>query len=1183
MPFNQGQLEAIYQRDASILVSAPAGSGKTKILVNRIISLLQEGYNITDFLVVTFTKAAGAEMKQRLTDELNSLISSDIDDDMRQHLSLQLLNMPQAYITNFHTFCSTLLKKYGYIIHVMPGFSIIEDPQYLKEEVIKEYIDKWVQNKDIHDFLELYFPGYSLDSLSELILNIDEVSHSIDDFYQFVENIKEQYYTINTIEDWPLFSYITDIFYQETLKSMNQLIELKVYCEENDLPSFYERPEEQSKTMAARPSPFDAYYDYLDERLKYFSSSYITYDTFIRIVNTPLPKAYTMSWKDVNPKVKDQYNSLKNKILSSYNKAKKDYIEEDIDSFKEKMLLSLNAIEMLVSKDHLLDQFQQAYQMKKSQLNLLDFSDLEKYTHQLLEPQYGIIDILHQQLKEIMIDEYQDTNQIQESLIQKISTYKNPVIPIFMVGDMKQSIYRFRQADPMIFYDKYQTFSLDKNDASLTHNRRIDLIYNYRSTKTVLDSINYIFNAIMDKDIGGLDYYLDDRARLNDDPAVPKKGTSETTEILIDMYDPNSDLDKDQYEAHMVAQRIKKLVDKQYRYKDIVVLMRTTNSFLTFKKVFDIYQIPNHIVLSTGFMKANEVENMISFLKAIDNPYDDIALLSVLRQPYTCSNIDINTIARIKNSQERPLYECLLDSEDPQIMNFLETFNQLKNDSYTCSPYELLKKIYNITDYILFVSQLINGEQRTANLHMLLEVIKQQQNDTPYLHELLDTLDKSSDKSPATVALQNDNVVKFMTIHKSKGLEFPVVFVCNTQRQFNDMDTKQKLILDKQLGITIKPRAYVSTEDFGDIIVEYDHAYRHLIAKKINDDTINEEMRILYVALTRASEKLILTGVLKDYDEITHIQNQLLINNDPDIIHRPGAQNVLLYGNMRTVNNYLYWILAATLRHEQIIEDCLNIPELRSYALKLQQCHLEKYLTFPSTKEAKFKLSITNDSLIEESIPEYSYIIEPYEDSTREYYQNFVYPYNTTKEKSMAVTTLQQIADDHYLNLTDEENNTNIEATDKGTLVHLFMSYLNFKNDDISFLINQLYDEKLIDDLGRDTLIDYSDKLAGFINSDYYQMIKESKYIYKEKTFAYYDQELDQMIHGIFDLVFVYHDKIYVLDYKTDRVTPRNSEASLIKKHQVQLDYYKKVLKEMYHQDITAVVYYLQISKGVEF
>ena len=258
---------------------------------------------------------------------------------------------------------------------------------------------------------------------------------------------------------------------------------------------------------------------------------------------------------------------------------------------------------------------------------------MENYTHQLLLPEYGVVDILYHRLKEIMIDEYQDTNQIQESLIALIAQYQEPFIPLFMVGDMKQSIYRFRQADPQIFLDKYNRFSLSDEECLQSQTRRIDLVFNYRSSKIVLDSINYIFNQIMDSQIGGLEYYLDDSARLNYDYDGKEGGHQKEarerffkddmkkTEILIDIYDPASSLDKDQYEAHMVAQKILKLKEsmtldgRSVSYKDMVVLLRSTVSFLTFKKVFDQYHIPNHIVLSQGFLKANEIENMLTFFK----------------------------------------------------------------------------------------------------------------------------------------------------------------------------------------------------------------------------------------------------------------------------------------------------------------------------------------------------------------------------------------------------------------------------------------------------------------------------------------------------------------------------------------------------------------------------------------
>lgn len=1202
MPFNEGQLKAIQQRNSSILVSAPAGSGKTKILVSRIVELLKEGYEIFDFLVVTFTQAAGNEMKQRLSEELNELVASDINQELKEHLEKQIMNLPHAYITNFHGFCNVLLMKYGYLVDVMPGFEINSDPTSIKNEVLDECLEKWIQNEEIQSFLELYFPGYSLDAFKNLLLSIHELSHSIDNFYDFVEDMKQNNYDTlsSSLEDWPLFTYLKKIFYHESILALHKLIELKYYCETHDLVDFYERPDEQTEKNQALYIPFEAYYDYLDERIKALQQP-ITYETLVNLINASMPKSYNMSWKDIDPEYKKTFTKMKTDILSSYNKAAQSYLEENAEDFIQKMQISYQAIDMLVSKGKLLYQFQNAYQARKKELNQLDFSDLERYAHQLLEPQYGIVDILYHRLKEIMVDEYQDTNQIQESLLQKISQYQQPIIPLFMVGDMKQSIYRFRQADPKIFSHKYDTFSLTDKECFKTKTRRIDLVFNYRSSKIVLDSINYIFNQIMDKKIGGLEYFLDESARLNYDYVGKENNQKEyarerffkqndlATEVLIDIYNPHSTLDKDQYEAHMVAQRIiklkneMKLNDKPVEFKDIVVLMRSTTAFLTFKKVFDAYHIPNHIVLSQGFMKSNEIENMIAFLKAINNPYDDLSLMSVLKQPYSISYIDMETIAKLRiNNQDISLYECLLTSHDTKIISFLEVFAELKQYSYQHSPYDLLKKIYEKTEYPLFVTHLINGAQRKANLDLLLEIIAQLQNNTPYLKELIEVLEHSSDYAPAQVSSET-NAVEFMTIHKSKGLEFPITFVCQMHKQFNTQDSKERIMIDKQLGIAMKPRIKTSTKNLQDITVEYENCYRNMIARNQLDESINEEMRILYVALTRASQKLILTGVIKSIDEITTLQERLLVNEDPDISHRPNARTILLYDRMRKTNNYLTWVLSSILRHPQVIEQCLKIDELRLRAQKLKAYHFEKQMTFDSTEHAMFSLVLTNDQDIENNIPKHESVNQTINGSKQEYYRSFVYPYDINKPKTLAVTKLQEIADDHYLSLSQEEDHSTISATDKGTLIHLLMSYLSFDKDDVKSLIQQLYNEKLIDQEGVQILEDYQDKIQGFIESPYYQMIANATHIYKEKKFSYYDQELQQTIHGIFDLVFVYQNEIYVLDYKTDRISKKNTEQALIQKHQVQLNYYQKVLKDMYHQDVHAIVYYLHISQGVEF
>lgn len=1200
MPFNEGQLKAIQQRNSSILVSAPAGSGKTKILVTRIVELLKEGYSINDFLVVTFTEAAGNEMKQRLSEDLNSLISNRNEDIDYEHIEKQIQDLPNAYITNFHGFCSLLLKKYGYLVDIMPGFSINSDPDYIRKEVLQDCLQQWTQDEQYKEFLSLYFPGYNLEAFETIFLALDDLSHSIDNFYQYVEDIHDICYKglMTSLEEWKLFDEIKHLFYVEAIEAMDKLTELRYYAQENNLSDFYDRPEEQTAKNQTLMIPYEALYDYLDNMIKELSKE-ITYDTLVSLVNSKPDRTYNMSWKEVDENVKKTFNKLKTDVLASLSKATSTYLDVSVEEFITKMNISYNAIELMISKGNMLDQFQYAYSLRKKDLNQLDFADLEKYAHKLLEPQYGIVQKLNNRLREIMVDEYQDTNQIQESLLLKIAKHDKE-IPLFMVGDMKQSIYRFRQADPQIFLNKYQSFSVRDEDCLKTKTKRIDLVFNYRSCKVVLDSINYIFNAIMDTNIGGLEYYLDNSARLNYDYVGKENGHKEearerffkdrhlSTEVLVDVYDPKSSLDKDQYEAHMVAQKIIKLKEEfrlnnePISYKDIVVLMRSTTSFITFKKVFDLYHIPNHIVLSQGLLSSNEVITVLSTLKAISNPYDDVSLLSMLTAPYTFSYVDECHIAECRiGHKDISLYESLQLSSHESIIKFLESFEYLRNYSYSHSPYELVLELYKLSDYLLFVSQLINGEQRKANLELLLNIINDIQKDHSYLKDTLDILENSSDYAPGSIASDNNDTVEFMTIHKSKGLEFPIVFVCNMHKKFNTQDSKERLIIDKSLGYALKPRIRVSDDKYKDVIVEYENPYRNVIARSLLNESINEEMRILYVALTRASSKLILTGMIKDMKEIVDLQQKLLVNQSPDVHKREGAENVLLYDRLRKTNNYLYWVLSAILRHPDIINQCKNIPELKERALKLESYHLEKYNTFDSTEHAMFDLMITNDQTIEEHIPEYSYNQNELGNVFQEVYDNYVYPHDTSLKKTIAVTSLVHTSNDHYHDISNEDENTLIKASDKGTLVHLLMSYLSFNNDDIDTTVDMLFNEDLIDHLGKEVLLDYKKHIQDFIDSDCYEMISQASHIYKEKPFSYYDGQ--NVIHGIFDLVFVYNDEIYVLDYKTDRVSHQSSNQSLIKKHEIQLNYYKKVLKEMYNKDTKAIVYYLHINKYVQF
>ena len=1176
MKFNKEQSQAIYQRDASILVSAPAGSGKTRILVNRIIELLKEGYNIDEFLVLTFTEAAGLEMKQRLKDELIDYIENCEDESLKNHLSLQLTLLPNAYITNFHGFCSLLLKKYGYLVDVMPGFKINSDPISIKKEALKVCEEKWIT--DDNKFLSLYFTEHTFDKLEDMILKIDAISHSIAHFDDYVDDILNNNYSFNNINESRYVSLIKHTMIDELTISMNRLVELKAFCENHDLDMFYERPDQQTKANLNKRVPYDSLYDYIDERLQALNHQ-LDYESLVRLLKGKPDPSYNMSWKDVDPQIKSEFTKLKSNVLGSYNDALKKYIEKDEETLKEKLSISKDALEIIFNS--LLKDFNKTYTQKKNELQELDFNDLESYTLKLLEPEYGIVVRLYSKIKEIMIDEYQDTNQIQEDLINKIARYKDPEIHRFMVGDMKQSIYRFRNADPELFKDKYDTYdSLVSMKHTLSPNIRIDLRYNYRSSKVVLDSINYIFNSIMDLNVGGLNYYLDESARLNYDPSITKQcDDTLKTEILLNLYDPE-DKNKEEYEAHMVAQRIVRLKQemliegKPIKYSDIAILMRNSTNFLAFKKVFNYYNIPNLIVLSSGLFTSIEVQSMIAFLKAVNNPYDDISLLSVLRMPYTITGFSEETIARLRINKSEPLYNNLKASDDEKIKAFLKILNDYQK---ILNPYELLIRIYDDTQYPLFVSSLINGQQRKANLDLLLEIVKDMIEDHPYLDDLIDELENCSDRTPGNIS-GNEDAIQFMTIHKSKGLEFPIVFVCNLHVKFNKMDTRERLVIDKKNGFAIKPRIKKTIDDIEGIIVEYDLSYRDLINKYSLKEMINEEMRILYVALTRAKYKLILTGAIKDYNEIIDIQKKLLINEHADLNHRTST--VLLYDSLRMVDNNLAWILMGTLRHQDMINDCKKIDELVEYALKLEKCHFNKKLIFDYTNNALFSMNIYNDNYIDSHKPDNTYSISDLDLDKQEAYRDYNYSFET-HPKSKAVTALVGEEEDHFEYFDDVGYSVTMKATDRGTLVHLFMSSLNFKNDDFDEILERMYKEELISITDREALIEYKPHIVDFINSDIYKSISGADYIYKEKYFSYLDG--DQAIHGIFDLVYIIKDHYYVLDYKTDRLKEDTPDSILIDSHYTQLTYYKKVLKEMYHHEIKAILYYLHINKSVEF
>ena len=808
----------------------------------------------------------------------------------------------------------------------------------------------------------------------------------------------------------------------------------------------------------------------------------------------------------------------------------------------------------------------------------------------LLQEEYPIARELNEKLYEIMVDEYQDTNMVQETIISLISKATEHEVPCFMVGDMKQSIYRFRQADPEIFKNKYDTYP------SLTGTKRIDLGFNYRSSKVVLDSINYIFNQIMDEHIGSLEYYRDRSAQLNYD-FLRKEGAKDTslfeevkqkalnryfnlqddtTEVL--MVNTSSEKPKDiedgEYEAWMIGQRIlelkgKGLDGKAISYQDIAVLMRQTTKFMTYKKVFDKLNIPTTIVLSSGFMNAVEIRQIVMVLKCLVNPYDDLALMSVLRAPFSFSYFKENEIIAIRH-KEYSLYENICGSN--KFTSFVNVLEELRALFKKLPFSQWLQCFYEVSGYLNRVAVMKNGVQRYQNLLLLLEKVKEQETEIHDLQSWIDYFEilKESDAAPAVMPKDQEAVV-FMTIHKSKGLEFPVVFVAMHDKAFNLRDSKERIIFDRHLTMAIKPRLLRSYETkifdepmtYKDVIVEYDNPFLSLLSVNANQETISEEMRVYYVALTRAKSKLILTGCLSE-EELNGYVDALIVNQRGNV---PEKDEWILNRKIRDGRSYLDWLMPSILVHPKIAPKISE--DIRPLQPSLDNTNLAKF-----SFEWKNYNDIPTETIINDA--------EIGQGETLLLFDTKDYAYERDVQSSIAVTTLgkENKSQVHYSVAPSLPQV--MSAADKGTLVHEFMEYLPLENDiNVVDVIETLYNEGRYSDTEYQVLLEYKEKLENFISSKAFKFMKEAKMCLREQPFALMQDK--QLIHGTFDVLCMNDDVIQVIDYKTDRVSLYSKNEDLVKRHEFQLNLYKQALQTMYpNLQIQTYLYYLEIGRFVE-
>lgn len=941
------QQQVIDLRNRNILVSAAAGSGKTAVLVERIVKIITDKNHPVDIdhlLIVTFTNAAAAEMRERIGNAIEKALDEQPGDE---HLLRQLTLIHNAQITTIDSFCLYVVRNHFHEIDLEPNFRIGDEGELklLREDVLGKVLEQNYEepSEAFSDFVEGYASGRTDAALNEMILQLYEFSRS----YPWPEKWLDSFVGIYRIEnreeldraEWlaPLTQNIRFV-----LKDCEQLLKQALaVTQQDDGPDMYEK--------AVR-----------SDLEKYESLSKLTSfcELSVALSDIKYDRLASSRGFEGDPDKLELVKSLREQAKDVVKKLCKQYFF----CSPEMMIEQLERTEpMLEEVVRLTKQFADEFAAAKRRKNLVDFHDVEHFALQILvdeetEKAKKTAEEFRDTFEEIMIDEYQDSNEVQETLLRSISREERGENNIFMVGDVKQSIYRFRLARPELFMKKYDSYSLEESTT-----QRIDLHKNFRSREEVLTCTNDIFYKIMARSLGNVEY--DAEAALYPGASYPVSADFIPEILLADSNDElleDTELtDKKTLEAKIVAEEIKHLMKTQpvtdkaagtlraARYSDIVILLRSLSGWAdSLVEVLNENGIPAHTVSSTGYFSTVEVQTVLSMLRLLDNPRQDIPMAAVLRSPMAGLTDEELAVLRLEDGSV-PFHEAVLelaeglyeedgqkeisdseaDSEADQkqgrnadgkkeddiettahrkLLKFYKKYRQLRQLVPDTPIHELIEIILRETGYGHYVAAMPAGSRRTANLNMLLEKAaayeKTSYKGLFHFVRYIDELQKYDvDFGEADMVGENEDVVRIMSIHKSKGLEFPIVIVSGMGKNFNKQDTRSKMVLHPELGIGLD---YMD----GKLRIKSPTIAKKAIAKQIDLENLGEELRVLYVALTRAKEKLILTGTLKDAAEkLEFYRQQANLSKAAD---RP-----LSYLTREGASGYLDWILPAVLSY----------------------------------------------------------------------------------------------------------------------------------------------------------------------------------------------------------------------------------------------------------------------------
>lgn len=1161
------------------------GSGKTAVLVERVIrKLIEEKIDIDRLLVVTFTNAAASQMREKI---LKAIYKKLEEEPQNSHLQRQIVLMNKASISTIHAFCLEVIRNHFYEIDVSPNFRMGDSSELelLKQETIEDLFEEKYEEKN-QDFLKLTesYTSYRGDEdLKELVFRIDRFIQSTPFPKDWLEEAVAQFDVTEKLEQ----DFGQTIWGKILLENMQE--EVKGYC--------FELEAIEKKLAREGLSKFALVVAEDKQIMREFTNLSTWDEAFtkansIRFPNWPIDKKEVSNLKDEakekRAKIKKNFeSSIENMKLYSSKEAMKDI------AFMESTLIAL--------KDLVLA-FEERYQEKKKEKNVIDFHDIEHFALQILMKkkedgtyiETEVAKSYREKFVEIAIDEYQDSNLIQDCILSTISRGNN----LFMVGDVKQSIYKFRQARPKLFLDKYEQYVVPEEKNENATGLKILLFKNFRSRKEVLEITNEVFQAIMSKRLGEIEYtekeYLNLGANYEEpeNPSTNFAGKAELHVINLHKQEDEEEeieepIENSELEAKFVAGRIHELLEKDYQikdkqgyrkatYKDIVILLRAANSIAPiYEKEFMAQGIPVFSDTSSEYLDSTEIATILALLKVIDNPNQDIALVTVLRSPiYHFDDNELITIrlkdktASFYGALQKAKEECV-EPLKTKINNFFAQMDLFRKRQEYMPLHEFIWFLYETTGYRFYVTLTPNGALKMANLKMLFERAKEYESASfkglyNFVHYIERLKKSNQDLGAAKIIGENENVVRIMSIHKSKGLEFPIVFLCGMGKGFNFRDLNEPILLHQDIGFGPK---YIHYERQ----IEYNTLAKEAIKKIAKTEAISEEMRVLYVALTRAKEKLIMVGVQKEVEKEMEEKQELLENLTKQEEKLPSQM-------VKQYKTYLDWLELVYLNKQKQQQDILEVSvhtpeEIASRKEEKEENQIKKETVSEKLKEElkeKIEWQYTKKELA--NIPSKSSVTKMKEINS-----------NEQKEEKECILEVPQ-----FLSPQKE-----LTGAKRGTIMHFVLQKLDLKKEytmqELEELLNELVAKQLLSEQEVQTVSRV--KLQHFLESDMVKEIRQAQEIYQEKPFYLYlpakeiyggEVEEKVVVQGIIDLYYRNKEgKLVLVDYKTDYVENRDKTV-LIQKYQKQIESYKRAIEQATGEKVEkSYIYSLYLDEAI--